>query len=80
MTEMNVFLMLQSFGLGLSKAALVVLTLNELFRSTVRSVVTMYTTANFKKFLLVTLFALEHLKVGNSGQNFSKCHLFKSCV
>ena len=51
MTEMNVFLMLQSFGLGLSKAALVVLTLNELFRSTVRSVVTMYTTANFKTFL-----------------------------
>ena len=60
----NVFLMLQSFGLGISQAALVVLSLNELFRSTVRSVVTMYTTPNFKTFLLVALLALEHLKMG----------------
>ena len=54
----NVFLMLQSFGLGISQAALVVLSLNELFRSTVRSVVTMYTTSNFKTFLLVLEFSL----------------------
>ena len=60
MSEMNVFLMLQSFGLGSSQAELVVLSLNELFRSPMRSVVTMYTTSNFPTFLLVALFALEY--------------------
>ena len=67
MIEMNVFLMLQSFGLGSSQAAPVVLSLNELFRSTMRSVVTMYTTSNFQTFLLVALFPIEHLKVGSCG-------------
>ena len=52
MIEMNVFLMLQSFGLGSSQAALVALSLNELFRINVRS---------------VALFTLEHLKVGSCG-------------